>query len=94
MLIRNGEALQTASNLVAIVLDKTGTITKGKPELTDVIAAPGYERERVLELADRVLALVQHEGREVDRLLWVSCQQLAQVAGIDRAVDRSHHARS
>jgi Cu+-exporting ATPase len=37
VLIRNGEALQLASQLKTVVLDKTGTITKGKPELTDVV---------------------------------------------------------
>ena len=37
ILIRGGEALQTAQALDAIVLDKTGTITKGTPELTDVV---------------------------------------------------------
>jgi Cu+-exporting ATPase len=37
ILIRSGEALQTAQSLDAIVLDKTGTITKGQPELTDVV---------------------------------------------------------
>ena len=39
ILIRSGEALQTAQALKTVVLDKTGTITKGKPELTDVIVA-------------------------------------------------------
>ncbi len=39
ILIRSGEALQTACNIQTIVLDKTGTITKGKPELTDVLTA-------------------------------------------------------
>ncbi len=37
ILIRSGDALQTAEKLTTIVLDKTGTITKGKPELTDVV---------------------------------------------------------
>lgn len=37
ILIRSGEALQTARAIQTVVLDKTGTITKGKPELTDVI---------------------------------------------------------
>ena len=37
ILIRSGEALQTAQAINTVVLDKTGTITKGKPELTDVI---------------------------------------------------------
>ncbi len=38
VLIRSGEALQTARSITTVVLDKTGTITKGKPELTDVVA--------------------------------------------------------
>jgi Cu+-exporting ATPase len=37
ILIRSGEALQTARAIQIVVLDKTGTITKGKPELTDVV---------------------------------------------------------
>jgi Cu+-exporting ATPase len=51
VLIRNGEALQTASQLKIVVLDKTGTITKGKPELTDVVAATGFDRETILRFA-------------------------------------------
>ena len=39
ILIRGGEALQTAKRIDALILDKTGTITKGKPELTDIILA-------------------------------------------------------
>jgi len=37
ILIRKGEALETAAHLTTIVLDKTGTITQGKPQLTDII---------------------------------------------------------
>jgi len=51
VLIRNGEALQAARNLDVIILDKTGTITKGKPELTDVVTAPGFEETDVLAAA-------------------------------------------
>ena len=51
VLIRNGEALETASRLHTIVLDKTGTITKGRPELTDVLALEGFTEEAVLHLA-------------------------------------------
>ena len=54
ILIRNGEALQTASRLQAIVLDKTGTITKGKPELTDVVAETGFDEDEVLRLGAAV----------------------------------------
>jgi Cu+-exporting ATPase len=48
ILIRNGEALEKAQALDAIVLDKTGTITLGKPSLTDVITLEGFSEEDVL----------------------------------------------
>lgn len=48
ILIRSGEAIQTLRNLKVIVFDKTGTITKGKPEVTDVIPAPGVDAEDLL----------------------------------------------
>jgi P-type Cu+ transporter len=51
VLIRHGEALETASRLTAVVLDKTGTITKGKPELTDVLPLGGFAADEVLRLA-------------------------------------------
>jgi Cu+-exporting ATPase len=60
ILIRSGDALQTAQGLQAIVLDKTGTITKGKPELTDVVADNGFEEEEVLALAAAVERNSEH----------------------------------
>lgn len=51
ILIRSGDALQTAKKLNAIVLDKTGTITRGEPQLTDVVAATGLDEATVLGLA-------------------------------------------
>ncbi len=51
VLIRNGEALETASRLTTIVLDKTGTITKGKPELTDVLPLANFTESELLQLA-------------------------------------------
>ena len=51
ILIRSGDALQTAQRIDAIILDKTGTITKGEPALTDVIPAQGFDESRVLRLA-------------------------------------------
>lgn len=51
VLIRDGEAVQTMKDITAIVLDKTGTITKGEPEVTDIIAAEDYSQEEVLRLA-------------------------------------------
>jgi P-type Cu+ transporter len=51
ILIRSGDALQTTRRLQALVLDKTGTITKGKPELTNVVAETGFEEDALLRLA-------------------------------------------
>jgi Cu+-exporting ATPase len=51
VLIRGGEALETAHKLNAIVLDKTGTITKGEPAVTDVLTVEGYGTEEILGLA-------------------------------------------
>jgi Cu+-exporting ATPase len=51
VLIRNGEALETASRLKVVVLDKTGTITKGTPELTDVLPLEGFAEIDLLRLA-------------------------------------------
>lgn len=51
ILIRNGEALQTASKLTTIVLDKTGTITQGAPVVTDIQTANGFSTQQVLQLA-------------------------------------------
>ena len=50
-MIRNGEALQSASQLQTVVLDKTGTITEGKPRLTTCIASDGFDENSALELA-------------------------------------------
>ena len=51
VLIRNGEALQTASKITAMILDKTGTITLGAPKVTDVLVAGEYDEQAVLRLA-------------------------------------------
>jgi Cu+-exporting ATPase len=51
VLIRNGEALQTASKITAMILDKTGTITLGSPKVTDVILAGEFDEATVLNLA-------------------------------------------
>jgi len=52
VLIRNGEALQTASKITAMILDKTGTITAGAPTVTDIIIADkSYTENQILTLA-------------------------------------------
>ena len=51
VLIRGGEALEAAHKIRAVVLDKTGTITRGKPVVTDVAATGAYDRDRLLAIA-------------------------------------------
>ncbi len=51
ILIRKGEALQTAGKLSCLILDKTGTVTAGKPSLAEVIAFGDYDAARVLQYA-------------------------------------------
>jgi Cu+-exporting ATPase len=62
ILIRSGEALQTAQAIKIVVLDKTGTITKGKPELTDIVLAAQQPltSEEVLRLAAAVESVSEH----------------------------------
>ena len=60
ILIRSGDALQTTKLLQAIVLDKTGTITKGKPELTNVVAETGFDEDEVLRLAATIERNSEH----------------------------------
>jgi len=50
VLIKGGESLETAHRLQTIVLDKTGTLTRGEPELTDVVAAEGVAEDDLLRL--------------------------------------------
>jgi Cu+-exporting ATPase len=60
VLIKGGAALQRAGDVTTVVLDKTGTITQGKPAVTDLIAAPGADANEALELAASVEASSEH----------------------------------
>ncbi|BAP15267.1 Cu(I)-exporting ATPase [Alcanivorax sp. NBRC 101098] len=60
ILIRQGEALQTSSQLDTVVLDKTGTITEGKPAVTDIVCNEGQQEDTVLTLAASVESGSEH----------------------------------
>jgi len=51
ILIRKGEALQSAGKISCLILDKTGTVTVGKPMLSCVLAFNGYSEEQILQYA-------------------------------------------
>ena len=60
VLFRKGEALQSLKDAKVVAVDKTGTLTKGRPELTDLIVAPGFERNAVLGKVATVEAKSEH----------------------------------
>jgi Cu+-exporting ATPase len=60
VLIRGGEALETAHKIQAVVLDKTGTITEGRPGVTDVFASEGFDEDELLRLAASVERASEH----------------------------------
>jgi len=60
ILIRNSEALQSASKLTHLVVDKTGTLTRGRPEVTGIYPSAGMTREELLILAASLESQSEH----------------------------------
>ena len=60
ILVKSAESLEIAHQVDAVVLDKTGTLTQGKPVVTDVVLAKGVLRNRLLKQAAAVEALSEH----------------------------------
>lgn len=60
ILIKGPEVLEQTRRIATVVLDKTGTVTTGRMELEDVVAVPGEDRDRVLELAAAVESGSEH----------------------------------
>jgi Cu+-exporting ATPase len=60
VLIRNAEALERMEKVDTLVVDKTGTLTAGKPAVTSIIAAQGFEQDEVLRLAASVEQASEH----------------------------------
>ncbi|MCR4403794.1 MAG: heavy metal translocating P-type ATPase [Candidatus Acetothermia bacterium] len=77
ILIRGGEALETAHKLDAIVLDKTGTLTRGEPQVTEVISQDGNE--------EAVLALAASAERGSEHPLGEAIVRRAQELGLELA---------
>ena len=60
VLFRKGEALQSLRDVTVVAVDKTGTLTKGRPELTDLTPSTGFERDEVLALVAAVETKSEH----------------------------------
>jgi len=80
VLIRRGEAIQTLKDVKVMVFDKTGTITKGQPEVTNTIPAEGFSEKEILRLAasvekgsehplaEAIIRKAEEEGLELSEL--------------------------
>ena len=60
ILVRKGEAIQTMKEVKIVVFDKTGTITKGKPEVTDIYTNPKIKESYLLEISSSLEKLSGH----------------------------------
>jgi Cu+-exporting ATPase len=60
ILIRKGEAIQTMKNVKIIIFDKTGTITKGRPEVTNIETARGIKEKELIEISASLEKLSEH----------------------------------
>ena len=60
VLIRSGEALERAHQINTVLLDKTGTLTRGEPAVTNIIAVPSSSQEEVLRLAASAERVSEH----------------------------------
>jgi P-type Cu+ transporter len=60
VLFRKGDALQTLRNAEVVALDKTGTLTLGRPELTDLVVRDGFDEDEVLRLVAAVESRSEH----------------------------------
>ena len=64
ILIGDGEALETARRVTAVILDKTGTLTRGRPELTNLTPSGGWDADELLALVASVEVASEHPVAE------------------------------
>ncbi len=60
ILIKDAATLEQVSKINVVIMDKTGTLTEGKPQVTDIIVAPGFSKSQVLQLAAAAEKLSGH----------------------------------
>lgn len=88
VLIKNAEALEIMEKVDTLIIDKTGTLTEGKPKLMDVVTTPGFEQNEVLRLvaslersSEHPLASAIVKGAEERGLSLASVSDFASITG-------------
>ncbi|MEZ5912262.1 MAG: heavy metal translocating P-type ATPase [Paracoccaceae bacterium] len=88
VLFRRGDALQALGGVRVVALDKTGTVTEGRPELTDLVLADGFGRGEVLALVGAVEARSEHpialailRAAEAENVSLPGAEDFAAIAG-------------
>lgn len=88
ILIKSGVALETAHKVSAIILDKTGTITEGRPSVTELYTVNGWTQSKLLSMASAVEAMSEHPLAEAivrrakaDGLSWPQVTDFKSVTG-------------
>jgi heavy metal translocating P-type ATPase len=84
VLFRKGEALQALRDIGIVAVDKTGTLTEGRPALTDLVVADGFDRDAVLRLTAAVEASSEHPiGGAIVEAAKVAGLSLPDIAGFE-----------
>ncbi len=88
VLIRDAEALERLEKIDILAIDKTGTLTEGRPTLTQVFAAPGHVEDELLRLAAAVESASEHplaaailNGAKARGLKWSGAENFASITG-------------
>jgi Cu+-exporting ATPase len=88
VLIKGGEALESAHKIETVIFDKTGTITEGQPVVTDIITVGPVERERLLQIAASAEKGSEHplgeaivRSSEAEKLELLPVEEFAAVPG-------------
>ncbi len=88
ILIRNAEALELFGKVNTLIIDKTGTLTEGKPALSSIISLPGMDESELLQLvaslersSEHPLAAAIVKGSEAKKLSLINVQEFSSVTG-------------
>lgn len=89
ILYKNAESIETAHSIDTVVLDKTGTVTQGKPEVMDIYPVPGTSKDTLLALAGAVERFSEHplaqaiveKATQTPNLIFPQAEEFEQIPG-------------